>query len=133
MAEPGQQKQFTVNENQERPSGICGEDGSHSKHETTYSFPLEFFLILDNLFLLFFSLSSRSCVQFKHLPKAPDENLIRVQTGGALCMACTCGKSRRGEKEESPYGARLRCGQVRPKERWQFYVLRVKKKKRNAT
>lgn len=109
MAEPGQQKLFTVNENQERLSGICGEDGPHSKrNETMYSFPLEFFLILDNLFLLFFSLSSRSCVQFKHLPKAPDGTLIRVQTGGALCMASACGKSRRGEEEKSPYGARLR-------------------------
>lgn len=59
-------------QNQTRLSGVCGENGPHSKYnEMVYSFPRKFFFILLDFLLspFFFPSSSLSCVYFKHLSK----------------------------------------------------------------
>lgn len=81
---------------------VCGGNGPHSKYnETIYSFPLKFlsilfyFILLHYCSLLFFSLFSFVYI-LSIYQKAPDDNLIRLQREGALCVAPSCGKSRRG-------------------------------------
>ena len=66
-----------------------------------------FFLLLYSLLLFFSPLLFHMCI-LNIYQKAPDDNLIKSAEGhGALCVAPTCGQSRKGEDEKSPWCPRL--------------------------